>query len=228
MERRMLTPYSEEVDGLVLPAPLSGHPALDFCNTFAGWNSDPPGDFLKTYAHLAVWSAAAGLVMPPVARRLRRVTGPAADAALERAREFRRGLYAACLDPRPGPAWDRVAAVVVAAAGSAELEVRGGRPAWVLDERLGVSLPLLAVARSAGELLTSDDLSAVHACPGRGCGWLFLDRRGKRRWCTMAMCGNRAKVRAFARRARARSVGAGIEGEGGEQRGVASLAPDHS
>src|SRR3989442_8587366 len=118
IERRVLTPYSEEVEGLVLPAPIAGHPALDFCNTFAGWNSDPSGDFLKTYAHLAVWSAAAGLVPPAVARRLRRVAGPAGSAALERAREFRRGLYAACLDPRPGPAWDRVAAGVVASAAS--------------------------------------------------------------------------------------------------------------
>jgi predicted RNA-binding Zn ribbon-like protein len=227
MDRRVLTPYSEEVDGLVLPAHLSGHPALDFCNTFAGWNSGPPGDFLKTYAHLAVWSAAAGLVPPATARRLRRLTGPVPDDALERAREFRRGLYAVCLDPRPGPDWDRVAAQIIAAAGSAELEVRAGRPAWVLPESIGVDLPLLAIARSAGELLTSSDLPAVGACPGTGCGWLFLDRRGKRRWCTMSTCGNRAKVRAFARRAQVRSVGAGIEGEGGEQRRVASLAPDH-
>jgi predicted RNA-binding Zn ribbon-like protein len=38
----------------------------------------------------------------------------------------------------------------------------------------------------------------VRTCPS--CGWLFLDARGRRRWCSMATCGNRAKVRAHAAR----------------------------
>jgi predicted RNA-binding Zn ribbon-like protein len=40
----------------------------------------------------------------------------------------------------------------------------------------------------------------VKACPGDSCGWLFLDPRGRRRWCIMATCGNRSKVRAHAAR----------------------------
>jgi predicted RNA-binding Zn ribbon-like protein len=30
--------------------------------------------------------------------------------------------------------------------------------------------------------------------PGVDCGSLFLDPRGRRRWCDMAACGNRATV----------------------------------
>ena len=48
---------------------------------------------------------------------------------------------------------------------------------------------LLAVA----DLLVSDDVRRVRACPGHDCGWLFLDPSGRRRWCQMAVCGNRAK-----------------------------------
>jgi predicted RNA-binding Zn ribbon-like protein len=62
-------------------------------------------------------------------------------------------------------------------------------------------LPLLAVADAAATLLAEPGrASAVHACPGRGCGWLFLDPRGRRRWCSMAVCGNRAKARKHAAR----------------------------
>jgi predicted RNA-binding Zn ribbon-like protein len=62
----------------------------------------------------------------------------------------------------------------------------------------------LGVARAAGELLTSPEPRVVRACPGRGCGWLFLDRRGRRRWCDMAVCGNRAKARRHAARGSSR------------------------
>jgi predicted RNA-binding Zn ribbon-like protein len=35
------------------------------------------------------------------------------------------------------------------------------------------------------------------------CGWVFADPSGRRRWCSMAWCGNRSKVRRHAARARA-------------------------
>jgi predicted RNA-binding Zn ribbon-like protein len=57
---------------------------------------------------------------------------------------------------------------------------------------------LWVVARSAGELLTSDQLDRVRQCADdRGCGYLFLDtsRNRSRRWCSMESCGNRAKAR---------------------------------
>jgi predicted RNA-binding Zn ribbon-like protein len=57
---------------------------------------------------------------------------------------------------------------------------------------------LWPIARSAAELLVSEDLNQVKECADdRGCGWLFLDtsRNQRRRWCSMESCGNRAKVR---------------------------------
>jgi predicted RNA-binding Zn ribbon-like protein len=67
---------------------------------------------------------------------------------------------------------------------------------------VSVAMPLLAVARSAAELLCEPDRPRVGRCPGTDCGWLFVDRQGHRRWCTMSICGNRAKARAHARRRR--------------------------
>jgi predicted RNA-binding Zn ribbon-like protein len=57
--------------------------------------------------------------------------------------------------------------------------------------------PSWAIARSAADLLTSDQLGRVRECASRDCSWLFIDtsRNRSRRWCDMADCGNRAKAR---------------------------------
>jgi len=42
----------------------------------------------------------------------------------------------------------------------------------------------------------------VRRCPAHDCAWVFWDasKNGSRRWCSMRVCGNRAKTRAFAER----------------------------
>jgi predicted RNA-binding Zn ribbon-like protein len=47
------------------------------------------------------------------------------------------------------------------------------------------------------------DFRLIRACEGSACTILFLDRTKAhaRRWCSMAICGNRAKVAAYRARA---------------------------
>jgi predicted RNA-binding Zn ribbon-like protein len=46
------------------------------------------------------------------------------------------------------------------------------------------------------DLLTHEhSLRRLRCCPGRNCGWLFLDASGRRRWCSMQTCGSRDKMR---------------------------------
>jgi len=53
-----------------------------------------------------------------------------------------------------------------------------------------------AVATDAiGLLRDPERLRRVSHCPGRGCGWLFLNLSGRRRWCSMSTCGSREKMR---------------------------------
>ena len=69
---------------------------------------------------------------------------------------------------------------------------------WEVDAKSGTALALLApVLWSAGDLLAGPRLDRVRRCANPECGWLFLDdsRAGKRRWCSMSSCGNRAKAR---------------------------------
>ena len=45
---------------------------------------------------------------------------------------------------------------------------------------------------------------SMKACPADNCGWAFYDysRNHSRTWCTMSVCGNRAKARSFRARQR--------------------------
>ena len=104
-------------------------------------------------------------------------------------------------------AWDTVAREARAAASQAVLS-RDGVPGrrWSIAPDAGLERPVLELAREAADLLAGTDLRHVKACPGTHCGWLFVDSSGRRRWCTMEVCGNRAKARRHAERQRARSV----------------------
>lgn len=60
-----------------------------------------------------------------------------------------------------------------------------------------------AVASDAIMLLRDPDrLKRVSRCPGRDCGWLFLNLSGRRRWCSMSTCGSREKMRRLHQRRR--------------------------
>ncbi len=64
---------------------------------------------------------------------------------------------------------------------------------------------LLPIAEAMGDLVCEKDFALVRKCEGPTCTLWFLDvsKAHARRWCSMAVCGNRAK--AAAHRARARS-----------------------
>jgi predicted RNA-binding Zn ribbon-like protein len=61
---------------------------------------------------------------------------------------------------------------------------------------------LLPIAETLARLICDEDFSHVKACEGPQCTLLFADhtRGHSRRWCSMAICGNRAKVAAHRQR----------------------------
>ena len=61
---------------------------------------------------------------------------------------------------------------------------------------------LFPIARSLADLVCTENFTYVKACEGPPCTLLFVDRtRGHaRRWCSMAVCGNRAKQAAHRNR----------------------------
>ncbi|WP_158220481.1 CGNR zinc finger domain-containing protein [Kineosporia sp. A_224] len=205
------------VEGVPLPDPVGGHPALDFCNTRAGWGTDAPKEYLTSVRALGLWAREAGLLDPADVSPLLGTSAstPAQAAALLRAGALREALYACALRRGTEGDWALVAHEAAAARAASVLAppAGGGPAAWRLTgagaRRAGtdavspLDLPVLAVAVAAEDLLTSTLGTCVAACPGTGCGWVFADPRRRRRWCSMAVCGNRAKARAYAERKRA-------------------------
>jgi predicted RNA-binding Zn ribbon-like protein len=74
----------------------------------------------------------------------------------------------------------------------------------------GLDWLLAAIARSAAEILVEGAAARIRICANPGCGLFFCDtsRTHRRRWCSMAICGNRHKVASFARR----RTGSGCDG----------------
>jgi predicted RNA-binding Zn ribbon-like protein len=188
------------IDGLVLPLSVGGHPVLDFCNTRAGWGAPAPKEYLHSYAHLARW-AVENELLPGPPRSAHPVAG---RAVVDRALALREALYGVLvLGAGPG-AWSVINGEVHAAYLTATLVATAGGEApaaWRHDPK-AAEAPLSAVAWSAAQFLTSAAAGTVGACPGTGCGWVFADPKGRRRWCSMAWCGNRAKARRHAQRRR--------------------------
>jgi len=63
---------------------------------------------------------------------------------------------------------------------------------------------LLPIGHLLAQLICTEDFSYVKACQGPDCTLLFADhtRGHARRWCSMAICGNRAKQAAHRHRAK--------------------------
>jgi predicted RNA-binding Zn ribbon-like protein len=90
--------------------------------------------------------------------------------------------------------------IVPGSQGSATgLELRMMRR-WQSPESL-----LLPIAEALARFVCEEDFSKVKACEGPTCTLIFVDQtRGRaRRWCSMAICGNRAKQAAHRHRLKA-------------------------
>ncbi|WP_027343470.1 CGNR zinc finger domain-containing protein [Hamadaea tsunoensis] len=178
---------SLEVDGVRMPVLVAGHPAVEICNTRAGWGAPTPKEYLLSYRHLAIWARHAGLL--PV------VVPGDAPAVLRRVFAVRDELHAIFRGTPIGLS-------------HLDAELRrlpagltpGSPPRW--DYGTDVEAPLRAIVHLGAQLLVSSAAGSVGVCPGSGCGWAFYDPRGKRRWCIMAICGNRAKAARHAARTR--------------------------
>jgi predicted RNA-binding Zn ribbon-like protein len=180
---------------------------LDFSNS-GDWVA--PGvlgaaeeDVLRDVAGLAVWGARVGLL------------GNAAtpdDAELGAVRGLRQAVNAvlAAIATGAEPAPEALGLVLRTHAegvrtGRLELSRDGGwRPAWPDED---VRRLRFAVAADTVTLLGDPvRLGQLKLCSGRDCGWLFLDRGSRRRWCQMQTCGSRDKMRRmYARRKAAES-----------------------
>lgn len=181
---------------------VGGDPALDFANTVSWRGADPADDRLLEPGDLAWWGVHAGLLHAGEARAF---GSEAEDRERFREavalRETIHDVFDALAQGRrpPADALDRLSRAWARAQGSRRL-VAG--PEGVRGELVAadpIRRMLARIALAAGDLLLHGDPARIKTCAGAECGYLYMDlsRNRSRRWCDMAECGNRAKVRRF-------------------------------
>ena len=195
-------PAAPPVSGMPYWYWLGGRPALDFVNTRRErWRRDV--ECLLSVEEVVVWLVRARLLPQPM---------KAPASVLAEARELREaidaGVRAAVERRRPDPA--AVALI------DGWLALSGSRPALVTDqvgravlaERTMADSPRRAlgmVANDAARMLGIEaERARVRICGSDSCSARFYDRSpaARRRWCSMALCGNQNKARRFRERAR--------------------------
>ena len=183
---------------------------LDFANTFEPRLGDSQSDYLASYAELARCTSHAGSLSEEEAQRLllEAEDRPSeAKAAFERAVALRETVYrvfsAVAREEEPESLdLDALSAAHLEALAHCHIMRTAEGFGWArVAGEDNLESPLWPVVLSATGLLTTGDLTRVKECPPEegGCGWLFYDmsKNRSRRWCAMAECGSRVKMRRY-------------------------------
>jgi predicted RNA-binding Zn ribbon-like protein len=187
---------------------LGGRLAVDFANA-PSYPGAPFNDL--TWEELIAFLEAARIVSSERSDQLLALpeTDPrSAHALLTRALNLRdalREIFTALVHHEQiDPTWTKpINDILRITEGHDELTQTDGR--WKLQfvaRETGLDWLLAAVARSAAEIVLEGEAAKVRVCANPACGLFFCDksRTHKRRWCSMAICGNRNKVASFAKR----------------------------
>jgi predicted RNA-binding Zn ribbon-like protein len=194
---------------------VGGSLCLDFVNTVSTRIEALCREYLTSYGELVVWSRHVGILTTKEAQVLEDNAAchpDLAGATLDRAIAMRETLYRVfsriAHDQEPDRA-DLATLNLVLREGLSRMEILPAGQwfawTWVLDEE-ELDRMVWPIVRSAGDLLTSEDLERVRQCARDGCDWLFVDlsKNHSRRWCSMDMCGSRVKSRRYYRRKKRR------------------------
>jgi predicted RNA-binding Zn ribbon-like protein len=200
----------------ILSLPLVGDRlCLDFINTI-DWRLTPAKrrDALLSYSELLAFALRSNGISSEQYGELSRralLAPHEAEAAFIEARSFRDSLTA-LIDamagspsspPRPDPIEAALAALRLVhekSRQSERLQWREGCLSLAANpEAEGLDYPWLVIVRDAVQLLSSPEASRLRICAAEGCGRAYLDssKNGSRRWCSMKLCGNRAKSERF-------------------------------
>jgi predicted RNA-binding Zn ribbon-like protein len=184
----------ERIDYLAHVEPAPGRLGLlqRFLNTVAPETNQ---EMLHSPQRLRAVLAELGLVSP---------SSPVTEDDLRQALELREALRALALANNGAPAEPDTERVVErAAAGALGIRFVDDIPQLVGTEP-GIAGALATLAAVVAEAAALGTWPRLKACPAEACGWAFYDRSRNRSglWCDSAVCGNRAKTRAYRRRLR--------------------------
>jgi predicted RNA-binding Zn ribbon-like protein len=184
---------------------VGNHPGIDLVNTEAVDAHGNRLELLADWTALVNWAHAAGLITTDLAEQCHAAgerRGRNLLAWFRRLRSSLRQVLESDDDEAPASALDGEVAAV-----SIRLSYRPGRRQHELPLDAPGPLERLRLALAATALdATSLERSRVRRCDSPRCVLLYYDatKNRSRRWCDMAVCGNRAKATAHYRRAKHR------------------------
>jgi predicted RNA-binding Zn ribbon-like protein len=189
---------------------VGNHPALDFLNTRPVLSGDEPTELLPDFAALLRWLRAAGMLGFREANELRRQWGESGRArrtlgSLHQLREKLRKevlKYEAGGDIQRGMV-EEINQLMAQHPMRTRLTAKedGFTTEAYCDPREPDDL-LGPVAHSIAALFAALDRNRIRKCSNCVLHFRDTSKKGTRRWCSMQMCGNRAKVAAYAARHR--------------------------
>jgi predicted RNA-binding Zn ribbon-like protein len=183
---------------------------FDFLNTDELDGSGRRVEHLNELVDVTAWLEAHGLLHPTRRRPLDATPQARAAMLLDHVLAVRAGLreiVEALVAGRPveDAALEAVNGVLRARS-TVEL-VRGEGGIALSHRHTGDPLEdaLAAVAEPLVGVISTGETERLRICANDGCRWVFEDtsRTGRRRWCSMASCGNRAKAARHRARKRA-------------------------
>ena len=200
---------------------IAGDPSLDFLNSIG----TPVGTVVEWLADgqdLMAWLEQADLVPPEAAATIRANCFPGElDAVAAQARALREWFRAFVLahrghSLRPDSLHeleplnrilerdDAYGAIVAGSGDATDQSATSGLEWRTLRRWRTPDSLLLPIAHAMANFITCEDFSRVKSCEKSPCTLFFLDRtRGRaRRWCSMTLCGNRAKQALYRARLR--------------------------
>jgi predicted RNA-binding Zn ribbon-like protein len=170
---------------------------LDFTATLSRRRGERAVEHLREQDDLARWLVATGMLTEAAS------VSPAQLSRALALREAIRSLADAAI--AGGPLDDQAIELVNRLAREPglvpQLTVRGVRRAPGAGGD-AIDASLSSIAADAVELLGGRDRERLRECASPTCALLFIDRSraGRRRWCSMDTCGNRAKTRGYRKR----------------------------
>jgi predicted RNA-binding Zn ribbon-like protein len=178
------------------PLFLADHGALDFLNTVMQVNGQPQ-DMWQSDEDVMAWLTRAGLASPV------ETASWTAGELLQQARRLRETIRTLVAQKKAGETLQPEGLNDFLASIPACKQLRSGSGNSVEIVKIypghGAAHLLGPVAELAASLLAEPDFELIRTCEHPDCTLWFYDRTKshRRRWCSMALCGNRAKVARF-------------------------------
>jgi predicted RNA-binding Zn ribbon-like protein len=187
---------------------IGGNLCLDYINTLCGNRKSTVIEYIHSYSDLLHWALSLQIIDDSMSNELlsrSKIEKIASQETLSFAIQLRETLYQMIISLRNGKTivkedltfFNNVLQKVQA---QKILTFISGKGKLMYNNNITFDRVIWPVIDSAVEIFTEQtSFSHIRECGNNSCGWLFLDqtKNKSRKWCDMAICGNRVKQRKF-------------------------------